>query len=132
MTGINYVTDERGRKIAVQIDLKEHGALWEDFWDGSSRIRVGRERAFLTSSIGPSDQSGHAEVSKYRLDVKASAQKELDALDDVVFARIGRKIMTLTENPRPSGCKNSKAIRTPGESESVIGAWYTPSTKPSL
>jgi hypothetical protein len=34
MTGINYVTDENGRKIAVQIDLKKHGALWEDFWDG--------------------------------------------------------------------------------------------------
>ena len=34
MTGINYVTDEKGRKIAVQIDLKKHGALWEDFWDG--------------------------------------------------------------------------------------------------
>jgi hypothetical protein len=34
MTGINYVTDEKGRKIAVQIDLKKHGALWENFWDG--------------------------------------------------------------------------------------------------
>ena len=34
MTGINYVTDEKGRKVAVQIDLKKHGALWEDFWDG--------------------------------------------------------------------------------------------------
>jgi len=34
MTGINYVTDEKGRKIAVQIDLKKRGALWEDFWDG--------------------------------------------------------------------------------------------------
>ena len=34
MTGINYVTDAKGRKIAVQIDLKRHRALWEDFWDG--------------------------------------------------------------------------------------------------
>lgn len=34
MTGIHYVTDEKGRKVAVQIDLKKHGALWEDFWDG--------------------------------------------------------------------------------------------------
>jgi hypothetical protein len=34
MTGIKYVTDAKGRKIAVQIDLKKHGALWEDFWDG--------------------------------------------------------------------------------------------------
>jgi hypothetical protein len=34
MTGIQYVTDEKGRKVAVQIDLKTHGAVWEDFADG--------------------------------------------------------------------------------------------------
>ena len=34
MTGIRYVTDEKGRKVAVQIDLKKYGAIWEDFWDG--------------------------------------------------------------------------------------------------
>lgn len=26
--------NEKGRKVAVQIDLKRHGAIWEDFWDG--------------------------------------------------------------------------------------------------
>jgi hypothetical protein len=34
MTGIQFVTDEKGRKVAVQIDLKKHGAIWEDFWEG--------------------------------------------------------------------------------------------------
>ena len=34
MSGIRFVTDEKGRKVAVQIDLKKHGAIWEDFWDG--------------------------------------------------------------------------------------------------
>ncbi len=34
MTGIQFVTDEKGRRVAVQIDLKKHGAIWEDFWDG--------------------------------------------------------------------------------------------------
>jgi len=34
MTGIHFVTDEKGRKIAVQIDLKKHGAALEGFWDG--------------------------------------------------------------------------------------------------
>ncbi len=33
MTGIQFVTDVKGRKVAVQIDLRKHGALWEDFWD---------------------------------------------------------------------------------------------------
>ena len=34
MSGIQFVTDDKGRKTAVLIDLKKHGALWEDFWDG--------------------------------------------------------------------------------------------------
>ena len=34
MTGIQYVTDEKGRKVGVLIDLRKHRAVWEDFWDG--------------------------------------------------------------------------------------------------
>jgi hypothetical protein len=30
MTGIRFITDEKGRKTAVIIDLKKHKALWED------------------------------------------------------------------------------------------------------
>lgn len=44
-------------------------------------------------------------MAKYSLEIKQSAQKELDALDDAVFARIDRKILTLAGNPRPPGCK---------------------------
>jgi hypothetical protein len=42
MTGIQFVTDEKGRKVAVLIDLKKHNALWEDFWDG--RISESRRK----------------------------------------------------------------------------------------
>jgi hypothetical protein len=34
MTGIQFLTDEKGRKTAVLIDLKKHKTIWEDFWDG--------------------------------------------------------------------------------------------------
>ena len=34
MTGIQFVTDAKGRKVAIQIDLKRYGAVLEDFWDG--------------------------------------------------------------------------------------------------
>ncbi len=34
MTGIQFVTDEKGRRVAVQFDLKKHKALLEDIWDG--------------------------------------------------------------------------------------------------
>jgi hypothetical protein len=33
MTGIQYLTDEDGRKVAVQIDLRKHAELWEEFED---------------------------------------------------------------------------------------------------
>jgi hypothetical protein len=29
MQGIRYVTDEHGERVAVQIDLKKHGEIWE-------------------------------------------------------------------------------------------------------
>ena len=40
MTGIRFVTDEKGRKVAVQIDLKKHRDLWQDIED----VLVSRSR----------------------------------------------------------------------------------------
>jgi hypothetical protein len=34
VSGIQFVTDEKGRKVAVQFELKKYGAVLEDFWDG--------------------------------------------------------------------------------------------------
>jgi len=31
---IQFLTDEKGHKVAVQIDLRKHGAFWEDFYNG--------------------------------------------------------------------------------------------------
>ncbi len=33
MEGIHYLTDDQNRRIAVQIDLRMYGELWEDFYD---------------------------------------------------------------------------------------------------
>ena len=33
MKGIQFVTDEKGEKTAVLIDLKKYGELWEDIYD---------------------------------------------------------------------------------------------------
>ena len=48
---------------------------------------------------------------RYSLEIKHSAQKELDALDDVLFTRIDRKILALANNPRPAGCKKLKGYK---------------------
>ena len=33
MEGIHFVTNEKGKKIAVQIDLERYGEIWEDMYD---------------------------------------------------------------------------------------------------
>jgi len=40
MGGIQFITDEKGRKTAAAIDLKTHQALWEDIED----VLVSRSR----------------------------------------------------------------------------------------
>jgi hypothetical protein len=42
MTGIQYLTDEKGRKVAVLIDLTKHWGLWEDIQD----VLVSRSRRY--------------------------------------------------------------------------------------
>jgi hypothetical protein len=34
MIGIQFITDEKGRRTAAIIDLKKHEALWEEIEDG--------------------------------------------------------------------------------------------------
>jgi len=50
-------------------------------------------------------------VARYDLEIKLSAQKELDALDDTLFSRVDRKILSLADNPRPAGCKKLKGYK---------------------
>lgn len=40
MNGVQFVTDDKGRKVAVQLDLKKHRQLWEDIED----VLVSRSR----------------------------------------------------------------------------------------
>ena len=50
MSGINFVVDERGKKTAVVIDLKEHADLWEDLYDAFLvRSRQGEPRETFDS-----------------------------------------------------------------------------------
>jgi mRNA interferase RelE/StbE len=50
-------------------------------------------------------------VAKYFLEIKNSAQKELDALNETQFTRIDRRILALADNPRPAGCKKLKGYK---------------------
>jgi mRNA interferase RelE/StbE len=52
-----------------------------------------------------------AGAAKYSLEIKPAAAKELDALDNTLFARVDRKILVLAENPRPPGCKKLRGYK---------------------
>jgi hypothetical protein len=52
MTGIQFITDEKGRKTGVLIDLKKHGAVWQDFWNGWWPNHAAKRKASLTSNTG--------------------------------------------------------------------------------
>jgi hypothetical protein len=41
MEGVSFVTNPRGKKIAVQLDLNKYGEIWEDIYDSLTA----RERA---------------------------------------------------------------------------------------
>ncbi len=47
-------------------------------------------------------------MGEYSVEVKPSAQKELEALSDKMLARVVRKLDTLKNVPRPAGCKKLK------------------------
>lgn len=40
MRGVRYVTDEEGNRVAVQLDLRQWGEVWEDVYD----VLLARER----------------------------------------------------------------------------------------
>jgi hypothetical protein len=50
MRGIQHITDDRGKKRAVVIDLEKHGELREDFYDSlTARQRASEPRESLES-----------------------------------------------------------------------------------
>jgi hypothetical protein len=50
MEGIQFVTNEKGERVAVQIDLRKYGDLWEDVYDNlTARKRAKDPRETLTS-----------------------------------------------------------------------------------
>jgi mRNA interferase RelE/StbE len=50
-------------------------------------------------------------VGSYAVEIKASARKELEALPNHLLSRVVRKIQSLSDNPRPAGCKKLKGYK---------------------
>ena len=51
MEGIQFVTNEKGQRVAVQINLKKLGELWEDFYDNLLAKKRTKERRESLESV---------------------------------------------------------------------------------
>ena len=50
MEGIQFLTNDKGERVAVQIDLRKYGDLWEDVYDSlTARRRSAEPRESLDS-----------------------------------------------------------------------------------
>ncbi|HEX9989225.1 MAG TPA: hypothetical protein VGE45_12200 [Chloroflexia bacterium] len=59
LEGISFVTNTAGEQVAVLIDLKQHGELWEDFYDALLiRARANEPRESLDEVQEKLRQSG--------------------------------------------------------------------------
>ena len=63
LPGIHYVTDERGKKLAVQIDLRKHGSVWEDFQDALVAESRRREKSISLDRVKASLMKRSRKVS---------------------------------------------------------------------
>ncbi len=50
-------------------------------------------------------------VNSYAVELKPSARKELESPPDNVLARVVSKLESLTQDPRPAGCKKLKGYK---------------------
>lgn len=48
MEGVQFVTDEKGHKVAVQLDLEKYGELWDDIYDNL----IAKQRAEDPKGLG--------------------------------------------------------------------------------
>ncbi len=49
MEGIHFLTNDKGERVAVQIDLRKHADVWEDVYDSlTARKRAMEPRESLT------------------------------------------------------------------------------------
>ena len=43
MEGIQFLTNDKGERVAVQIDLRKHADIWEDVYDSLTARKRSRE-----------------------------------------------------------------------------------------
>jgi hypothetical protein len=100
MTGIQFITDAKGRKPAAVIDLKKHRALWEDIEDGlvSESRRKEKGTALDTTKA---DLVKRGSVACLGMPLTSSRRRRKNSMR----CRIACWRDGLAQIARPAGCK---------------------------
>jgi hypothetical protein len=51
MEGIQFLTNDKGERVAAQIDLRKHADVWEDFYDSLTARQRSREPRESLNSV---------------------------------------------------------------------------------
>ncbi len=111
MKGISYITDEKGNKTAIIINLKNYHEEVEDFLDGlEAQSRLSEPSVDFEKSVNKilNSKSGRGKISSKN---KKSAEKELEALPHAVILKIRAEVLLLANNPLPQGYKKLKGLK---------------------
>jgi len=57
MEGIHFVTNTKGKKVAVQIDLDRYGELWEDIHDQLVAASRSKEKSVPFEAVKRQERS---------------------------------------------------------------------------
>ena len=117
MTGIQFLTDDKGHRVAVQIDLKKHGAIWEDFWDGLiSESRRKEKRPVRAIPHQPLEAQPVAWLTILSLSNRPPKKNStLSTMPCFVASTAG--FWRWPKIRAPQDARNSKAIKISGASE---------------
>ena len=51
MEGIQFLTNDKGERVAVQIDLRKHADVWEDVYDSLTASKRSKEPRESLNSV---------------------------------------------------------------------------------
>ena len=51
MEGIQFLTNDKGERVAVQIDLRKHADVWEDVYDSLTALKRSKEPRESLNSV---------------------------------------------------------------------------------
>ena len=124
--------DAKGRRTAVQIDLRANGAFWEDILDVAMRVSALRNRRRVSTPFAAACKGRQTQTQCVSSGpVRPRSSKGTERLDGTVVERVFARIETLVTEPRPVGARSCRVPSISGACASATIGSSIASTMPS-